>query len=306
LRQGALARLSSGNYDVIGLFDFFGQSSIFQLSVRGDSRRELSMNRSMVIGAGLLLGLALGSANAQEAVLAELYGQGVHAYYSRDLQTAHELLSSAIDQGSHDPRCYYFRGLTYSSLGRPDEAEADFKKGAQFEVTASDRVYPVADSLQRVQGKPRLQIEKHRRIARLTYHAKASEIQKARYEQMKRSEQEVVRDPSRKAASQPAPTEGVAPAAEKSDPFAADTEMKPEKAPERPAEPAVTAPAEADPFGAPAAAAPAAPGTATPAPASDETTNPFTDDKPAAEAAPAAPATPAPATPSAEADDPFK
>src|SRR5688500_4313620 len=117
------------------------------------------MNRSLVFGAVLLVGVLAGSACAQEAVLAELYGQGVHAYFARDLRTAHAVLTNAIEQGSRDPRCYYFRGLTYASLGRPDEAEADFKVGAKVETGSADRIYPVADSLQRVQGRTRLQIE---------------------------------------------------------------------------------------------------------------------------------------------------
>lgn len=255
------------------------------------------MNRRIMAGACLLVASALGSVNAQEGVLAELYGQGVHAYFSNDPLTAHGLFTSAIEQGSRDPRCYYYRALCYAQLGRPDEAELDLKTGAEVEYAVTDRVYPVADSLQRVQGSSRMKIEKHRQTARLASFSKASQIQKVRYEQMKRAEQDVLRNPTRSSVPAP-PAAGVVPPAaatgaeemaEKTDPFAGDTEVKPEKAPEKPAEPATAPPAEADPFGAPAAA----PAT----PAEDAKTDPFADDKPAAAAAPPAPAAN---------DDPFK
>jgi Flp pilus assembly protein TadD len=122
------------------------------------------MNRCIVLAAGLLMGMVLTPIQAQETVLAELYGQGVHAYYSGDYRMAHQFLTSAIDQGSRDPRAYYFRGLTYASLGRPTEADADFRTGAQLETQKADRIYPVAESLQRVQGRMRLQLERHRQI----------------------------------------------------------------------------------------------------------------------------------------------
>ncbi|HND54191.1 MAG TPA: tetratricopeptide repeat protein, partial [Pirellulaceae bacterium] len=81
---------------------------------------------------GLLLSVfAPQAAPAQNAVLSDLYGRGVHAFFSQKYDRAHELLTAAIDNGSRDPRCYYFRGLSYSRLGRPDEAQADFTKGAE-------------------------------------------------------------------------------------------------------------------------------------------------------------------------------
>ena len=57
---------------------------------------------------------ALGSLNAnsasaqnQTAILAETYGQGVHAYNSGRLSDALNFFSLAIDNGSRDPRVYY-------------------------------------------------------------------------------------------------------------------------------------------------------------------------------------------------------
>ncbi len=64
--------------------------------------------------AALVLALALswqGSLLAQEAVLEELYGSGVHKYFSGDYAGADADLTAAVDGGSRDPRVYYFRGL---------------------------------------------------------------------------------------------------------------------------------------------------------------------------------------------------
>lgn len=247
------------------------------------------MSRALVVGACLLVFGVSQAARAQDAVLAELYGQGVHAFFANNYRVAHDHLTSAIEQGSRDPRAYYFRGLTYAMLGRPDEAVADYKAGAALEAGAADRIYPVADSLQRVQGRLRVQLEEHRRIARLASHARALAVQKARYEELKRREADVLRNPGAAGMAPAAP--GVTPPPSASDPFAG-APVEPETAPALPAEaPVEPAPAAADPFGAPAApAAPVAPG--------DATTNPFGDDNPAG-----APSTPA--APMAEMADPF-
>ncbi|MGE0759744.1 MAG: hypothetical protein AB7F89_02510 [Pirellulaceae bacterium] len=253
-------------------------------------------------------------ARAQGDVLAELYGQGVHAYFAGHVFQAHDLLTSAIDQGSNDPRCYYFRGLCYLRTGRPYEAEMDFKIGAELELNNEERVFPVADSLQRVQGPARMQIERERQLARLAARARGL-AQPSTY-------QEKAAGPGSRPSQPPA---GSRPAG--GDPFAEGSEP-PVKAPPR-AKPAIAAPPAAedpfgaapdasapaappaapstDPFGAPSAppaapsadpfGAPAAPPAAadpfgTPASGKDTETNPFGDDKPAGK-------------PAAEAADPF-
>jgi tetratricopeptide (TPR) repeat protein len=111
--------------------------------------------------------LVAGTSPAREdAVLAVAYGHGVHAYHSGDYQRAYEELSSAIDGGTQDPRAFYFRGLSAMKLGRYDEAEADFALGADTE-TRQGGDWPVGRSLERIQGQPRLQLEKHRVRARM-------------------------------------------------------------------------------------------------------------------------------------------
>jgi hypothetical protein len=249
------------------------------------------MNRffSVSLAAVVACGLALSTARADESVLAELYGQGVHAYFAGDYFTAHDLLTEAIDQGSRDPRCYFFRGLTYMHLGRSYEAELEFKIGAEMEANSTDRVYPVSDSLQRIQGRQRLQIERIRQQARLVSKVSGSKAQQSRYDELRKAEQNVLRGQPGTPAAPPA---NMGQRKDPSDPFARGQEEPPVKAPPRaapvpavPSAPAVAdpaapsaapaMPAEADPFGTPAA--PAAP-----AAKPDAQSDPFQDDKPAA------------------------
>ena len=117
-----------------------------------------------------------------------MYGNGVHAYFAGDYVKAHELLTSAIDAGSHDPRCYYFRGLAYLKLGRPQEAEGDFQQGAKLESADLNRTYNVARSLERVQGPARLEVEEHRAAARMAKLEQDEKIRKQRYEELNREE----------------------------------------------------------------------------------------------------------------------
>ena len=109
--------------------------------------------------------LAAAPAAAQD-VLGELYGQGVHSYFARNYTAAHRKFSEAIKRGSRDPRCSYFRALIYLKLGRPEDAEKDFRIGAQDEMTANT-YYAVGQSLERIQGVNRLRLERYRRQARL-------------------------------------------------------------------------------------------------------------------------------------------
>ena len=51
------------------------------------------------------------TATAQNPVLAEIYGRGVHAFYSGQHDQARQMFSSAIDNGIKDPRAYYFVAL---------------------------------------------------------------------------------------------------------------------------------------------------------------------------------------------------
>lgn len=260
----------------------------------------------------LVVGTALGAASlmAQDAILNQLYGQGVHKFFAGDYTSAFEDFNTAIQNGSDDPRCYYFRGLTYLNLGREDEARADFEKAAQLETGSPGKFFNVSRALERIQGRPRLLIEEYRTKARLSAMVEMEKQRRARYEQLRREEARVLdrapppvgipeatppasvpqpaapaETPATPPAAQPAPAEP-APA---QPPAPAD-----EPAPTAPAEPAAPQPAapaaEENPFA--TESAPAAPMAAPPQPAAPAET-------PSEEAAPAQP--PAPA----EADNPF-
>ena len=161
------------------------------------------MFRNLTLLAGGLVLLSAASLRADEAVLGQMYGSGVHAYFSRDYVKAYEYLTSAIEGGSSDPRCFYFRGLTYVRLGREPEAEMDFAKGAKLESRDVDRFYNVSRSLGRIQGNTRLALEQHRVEARMAALKQAEEARRARYEAVRAEEGRVLRGPIGTVLGQP-------------------------------------------------------------------------------------------------------
>jgi tetratricopeptide (TPR) repeat protein len=147
--------------------------------------------RFAVLSGGLLV-LCTASVCAQEPILDEMYGSGVHAYFSQDYQQAYDHLTSAVDAGSRDPRCYYFRGLCFLALGREDEANMDFEQAAGLEAKDVSRFYNVGRALERVQGYTRLKVEKYRAEARLEAMKRAKEIQRQRYGELREAEGRVL------------------------------------------------------------------------------------------------------------------
>jgi hypothetical protein len=257
-----------------------------------------------------LVAVAAPSSNAQNAVLSEFYGRGVHAFYSGDYATATDFLTKAIDGGIKDPRAYYFRGLTSTASGDEYSAESDYRAGAEIEAAGS--FASVGSSLTRIQGSCRMQIETIRQQARLDYQATSTARSKARYEGMEAASGDVLREPP--VAKKPPMVPGakrpslpaVPPGAE--NPFANDTAAGEPKVDSKDA----LEGAMKDPF----ADDPASPAPGTPAPAANE--DPFGGGAaPAAgsdpfggAAAPAAPMAPAGedpfgAAPAAGAADPF-
>ncbi len=273
---------------------------------------------SLILLAGGLVLLSAVSVHAQDAVLGQMYGNGVHAYFSRDYVKAHEHLTAAVDGGAGDPRCYYFRGLAYLKLGRETEASMDFEKGAKLESRDVNRFYNVGRSLERVQGRQRLLLEQHRVKARMAALQRAEDIRKVRYEQIREQQSRTLQEQAEAAPEAPAklPAEPAAkPTAD--DPFAVGPLDEPaEKPTEETAKPAeeLAEPAEepteklleepaADPFAVPGeepAEKPAEepPAEEPPAEKPDDGDNPFqdepaTDKKPAAEEEPTADEEPA-------------
>ncbi|MFM9057752.1 MAG: hypothetical protein ACKOSQ_01265, partial [Planctomycetaceae bacterium] len=112
--------------------------------------------------------------------ITRVYGAGVHAYFSGDYLRCYDDLTDTIEAGSRDPRTRYFRGLAALCLGRLDEAEADFSEGAQLEAEAGGN-WPVSRSLERVQGNPRFQLERHRARARVAALQQARERESTLY-----------------------------------------------------------------------------------------------------------------------------
>ena len=93
------------------------------------------MARRFVLAFAAAVLTLFGSASfAQEAVLDDLYGRGVHAFFAGSSREAHDLLTAAINGGSRDPRAYFYRGLIYMRMGRPEDANLDFQKGTELEV----------------------------------------------------------------------------------------------------------------------------------------------------------------------------
>jgi hypothetical protein len=191
------------------------------------------MFRCIVLLVGGLASLSAVSVFAQDAVLGHEYGSGVHAYFMGDSLKSHERLTAAIQGGTKDPRAFYFRGLAYLRLGRPEEAVMDFRKGAQLESKDINRFYNVGRALERIQGSARLQLEEYRADARMAALEQSEKLRKARYEAVKREEERVMREQAAAAPEMPENASDVVapPAAEASDnPFAAPAAgSKPEK-----------------------------------------------------------------------------
>ena len=283
------------------------------------------MSRRILILGVAILGCIAGDGFSQETTAA-IYGKGVHAYFSGDFEGALDYFNATIRQGTRDPRCWYFRGLTMLRLGREEEAAEDFEQGAKSELAATYQVYRVGKALERVQGSDRLILEQHRNEARLAAYEKAERVRRARYEAFKNQTElllpeeddavpfgagvmraESTQPQPAATQTQPAATESqpaapetppatvpgtspAAPAAAESD--AVPAEDNPFADPDSPTPPAESADPSDDPFGAPTPVVPtpAAPTEEPPAPAGDD---PFGAPAPAAE-------TPAPAG-----DDPF-
>ena len=117
----------------------------------------------------------------QDDVLSRIYGKGVHAYFRGDYQQAHKRLTTAIESGNRDPRAYYFRGLTYQKLGRPEQAKQDFAKAADIEVKDGDLADPVSRALMRIQGPTRLELENYRTEARRKINKRHGEMDEDRF-----------------------------------------------------------------------------------------------------------------------------
>lgn len=152
------------------------------------------MSRLSIAAGIVFAGLICGPTSAQDpSEVVELYGNGVHAYYARQDFKAHELLTQVISSGTKDPRAYYFRAMTLMRMGREAAALADMEVGAMLEAQDANDAYPVARSLERVQGHSRRTLEKYRRQARFGALEQRRSIQRLKYEDTRRREVGVLR-----------------------------------------------------------------------------------------------------------------
>ena len=153
-----------------------------------------------------------------QAILAEVYGRGVHAFYAGQANEAYQFLSSAINGGTRDPRAYYFRGIVANQQGRPYEAEADWAEGARLEATMGG-VADIGRSLTRFQGSARLKLEQIRQKARLDAMMNANSRSDARLNELGASRPAA---PPVAPGTAPTPAPPAPPAAAANDPFIDD------------------------------------------------------------------------------------
>jgi hypothetical protein len=116
-------------------------------------------------------------------------------------------------------------------LGRQAEAEEDFKQGSEFEATSSSGFFNISKSLERIQGKARMALEKHRSQARLLAHRRLEDERARRYRGMVEAEADVLlrplpAQPPQSPSGQPQQAAGVSdsrpnepPEEESEDPF---------------------------------------------------------------------------------------
>jgi tetratricopeptide (TPR) repeat protein len=296
-------------------------STVIGTQNTSDETRPMRVVKLLALAA--TLGVAAENASAQEGALSRLYGNGIHAYFGGDISGAEKLFTQAIDAGSQDPRCHYYRGLIYLQAGRKQAAAAEFDKGADLEA-GSTRAYDVSMSLERVQGRARITLEQHR-AAKLATATSATQVQRRqRLESIQRREPvtTVPRSPNRLdvITGDAAPVPATEP--EVSQPFADPMDAAPPAAAAaKTAAPPAAAPVTeeaADPFGAddalPADDMPAADPVPTDnsapdpveAPADDEASDPFGgDEAPAVDAAADEEMPADDAAPAEEESDPF-
>lgn len=241
------------------------------------------MHRILAFGVSAFFVLSAAASAAQPSALKELYGKGVHAFFAEKYEDSLALLSDAVEGGSKDPRCRYFRGLALLRTGKEAEANEDFSAGAALEMDDTDRFYAVSKSLSRMQGAERVAIEKHRTKARFEAYKRA--------QQLRLLKERGIRDAASEVELQPAPADTVQPVAPapsipgtkpeaEAEPDPKEEMPVEEPAPEEPAEePAKEEPATEEPAEEPAEEEPAAvPGDAKTEESEDESSEDESDE----------------------------
>lgn len=167
----------------------------------------ISLNRLLLVA---LLGCLLSGSVAwgqqqPEEVTTDLYGRGVHQYFSGRYDEAKRSLALAIQAGSTDPRVYYFLGLIHLNEGQRDKALQDFQEGANLEAADKNLSMDINRSLTRVQGSQRVLLEKYRSEAQVRAVDRFEEMMKRRYETLTQREEEVLKFDVRERAGPTSP-----------------------------------------------------------------------------------------------------
>ncbi len=118
--------------------------------------------------APLLLAVLLATSTCfgQNPYVDDIYGDGVHAYFRGEVFEAQAQFDRAIQYGSRDPRAFYFRALLHLQNGDCYQAEQDIRTAVTYELQGRG-TYDVGQSLERIQGPQRLELERMRLLARL-------------------------------------------------------------------------------------------------------------------------------------------
>ena len=120
---------------------------------------------------------------AQDALLGEIYGNGVHAFNAGDYAKANQDLSAAISAGSKDPRReYYYRGLVLARMGKTGEADADFKKGVATSNVRHRQFLPGEQVDGAHPRRDRLALEQYRTAARMATFQRQQKERDMRYQ----------------------------------------------------------------------------------------------------------------------------
>ncbi|MDH3718089.1 MAG: hypothetical protein OES79_08200 [Planctomycetota bacterium] len=138
------------------------------------------MFRSLVFCLGLCALLTHAPVEAQDVVILQIYGEGVHDYFAGNYQEAQQGLTQVVDAGSRDPRAYFFRGLANQRMGFEDAANEDFRIGSELEAKYGGTEI-VGRALTRVQGGDRLKLEKYRTEARMAVYQQRQRMRRDRF-----------------------------------------------------------------------------------------------------------------------------
>jgi len=90
------------------------------------------------------------------------YGEGLTAYHNHKYTLAIENFEKAIKASDTDARYRYFLALALSAKGKKSEAEVEFMRGRELELLNKPTYRSISNSLIRVQGPTRNELNKYR------------------------------------------------------------------------------------------------------------------------------------------------